>query len=325
MANTAKTIDQLTDRYGARYALTCGISKYFPEMKGTSKVFWVEGNLGSDTAPGLGQTPDAPLATITKALDLCTANTNDYIFIMNTYETESSYPIEISKSFIHLIGAWGNKSPMWIHGDKAAGDNPAIEFVAGGANCELAYLELGAGTTKGGIEVATNGLWANYIHHCRFGMSLGMGAKNGIRVHTTGEMINWIIENCRFGTSLTGNAIDIIASAPNITKGCIIRNNQFQVASGDRGINCAAGVDFDDGGIYDNIFELEGDAANGEAVYFASGAKGNVHGNAAWTVDGVIPVNNPFFDAGTTNMSWGANIRGGGVATGPYLATPTDI
>lgn len=327
MAVSSKTINELTDRYGAKYALSCGLSKYFPVMNGSSKVFWVEGSTGDDDAPGAGQTPDLPLASITKALSYCSSDLpHDYIFVANTYETEASYPIEISKSFIHIIGAWGINSPTWIHGDMSAADVHAIEFVAGGANCELAHLELGAGTTKSGIAVAVPGLWGNHIHHCRFGMSLSMGAKNGIVSSGSGELINWIIEHNRFGTLLTGNAIDLISTGgANKAIGTLIRNNMFQVASGDRGINFSAGQDLDDGGIYDNIFELEGDAADGEAVYFASGAKGNVHGNAAWTVDGVIPSNNPFYDAGTTNMSWGANIRGGGVATGPYLATPSNI
>jgi len=330
MAVTSKTINELTDRYGAKYPLTCGLSKYFPVMNGTSKVYWVDGASGDDAAPGAGQTPDAPLKTIVKALSLCSADLpHDFIFVWNCSNTDT-YPIQIAKSFIHIIGAWALNSPTWIDGD--TDDDAAIEFLAGGANCELANLELGAGDDYAGIEVSGNGIWGNHIHDCRFGMSIGMGGKNGIASTGTGEMINWIIENCRFGTLLTGNSIDLIsAGGANPCKGTIIRRNYFQVAGSDHGINLAATQDLDDGGIYDNRFELEAEADNGEAIYFVSGAKGNVHNNYAWGAAGIALTHNPFFDAGTTNMSFGSNFRGAGeVATDTLrasgaLATPTNI
>jgi len=291
MANTAKTIDELTDRYGARYALTCGISKYFPQMKGTSKVFWVEGNLGDDDDPGCGQTPDAPLKTISAALALCTKDTNDYIFPMNTYAPEGqTYPIVIDKSFIHIIGGWGDKSPTWIHADAEGATVPAIQFTTGGANCELAYLELGAGADAAGIEVAVNSLWANHIHHCRFGMCLGMGAEYGIELVAAAEMMNWIIEHCRFGELLDEGGIYVPATAgPNGVRGTIIRNNIIRVADSKIGINIAdVSGDFEDGGIFDNRFDV--DTGPGAAITFAEGAKGMIDGNHVMVKDDSDPL-----------------------------------
>ena len=313
---TAKTIQELTDRYGAKYALTCGIAHYFPQMRGTSKVFWVEGNLGDDDAPDCGQTPDAPLASVTKALSYCTADKNDYIFVANHYApSEQTYPIQISKSFIHLIGDWGPKSPTWMHADAAGASVPAIEFVAGGANCELANLELGAGATGAGIKCSANGLWANHIHHCRFGMALGMGAKNGIELSSIGEMNNWIIEHCRFGELLTGAGIEIPANLGGYAvRGTIIRNNIFRVANSKVGINVLdASADFEDGGIFDNKFACTYNQ-DGGAITFAAGTKGMVDGNHAMGRDVstimTVGTDKPFL-SGADGMSWGANYASG--------------
>jgi len=325
---TPKTINELTDRYGAKYPLTCGLSHYFPVMNGSSKVFWVEGSIGDDDAPGCGQTPDAPLDTITKALSYCSDDIpNDYIFVANCTDNDT-YPIQISKAFVHIIGAWGLNSPTWIDGDTGDQDEAAIEFVAGGANCELAYLEFGAGDAKAGIEAASGTLWANYIHHCRFGMSLGMGAKYGIEVIAGTETINWIIEDCRFGYLLTSGGIIVPNTVgTNGVKGTIIRNNHFSVVASAKGINIAdVSGDFKDGGIFNNTFQLDEDA-DGSAIYFADGAKGSIHGNAAYTDLSVYPTNAPFFDAGasgTPTISLGANVVGGGLTGAtPYEETLT--
>lgn len=323
-------------KWGPEYLAVCGLSHYFPVMNANSHVFFVDGSQGDDEAGSLGQTADAPLKSITKALSYCSdwsgiTRSNDFIFVLGYYQASTeTWPIAITKDHVHIIGIYNSYvgGPSWI---QPPSTTAAITVAADGV--ELANLELGAGATSGGIEVVGNATWGLHIHHCRFGMGLGMTAKNGILLPTgNGEMINGVIEDCQFGTKLTNNAIDILAAGgPNTVKGTIIRRNQFQVISGARGINCVATVDFDDGGIYDNGFELEHDNADGEAVYFASGAKGNVDGNRAWTNDGVVPSNNPFYDAGSTGMSFGRNWRGpGDLATDTFvntgaLQTPTNI
>lgn len=319
---TAKTIQELTDRYGAKYALTCGISHYFPQMRSTSKVFWVEGNLGDDDAPDAGQTPDAPLMSLTKALSYCTNDANDYIFVANHYApTSQTYPVQISKSFVHIIGDWGMKSPTWLHADAAGTTVPAIEFIAGGANCELANLELGAGTAGAGIKCSANGLWANYIHHCRFGMALGMGALNGIELATSGEMNNWIIEHCRFGELLTGAGIEMPATLGGYAcRGTIIRNNIFRVANSAKGINVAdAGADFEDGGIFDNKFIVRA-ADPGGAIFFNATAKGAIDGNHVVNKDvktalAVTDTSIHIGADGTGVASWGVNYYSGTLCT----------
>ena len=323
-------------KYGAEYLAICGLSKYFPVMNAESSVFFVNtsGKGGNDSAANQGQTPDTPLLTITKALSYCTSDKNDYIFVIDYYQpTGEVWPISITKKLIHIIGISGVAAPYpWV---QPTGSTPAFVFASGydTNGCEIAGFELGAGSNDACIETWNSGNWNIHIHDCGFGTILGMTGAYGISINGrtsgyAGEFLNWLIENNRFGTKLTAAGIEIPSTyvGPNTCKGTIIRNNHFHVNTGDRGINVSfATADFADGGIFNNTFECDGDAADGEAVYFASGAKGSVHGNAAWTDDGVIPANNPFYDAGTTNMSWGANIRGGGVATGPFLATPTNI
>ena len=326
---TAKTINQLTDRYGAKYALTCGLSHYFPVMNGSSKVFWVEGSFGDDDAPDCGQTPEAPLASITKALSYCSSDIpNDYIFVANHYApAEQTYPIQISKAFVHIIGSWGAKSPTWLHADAAGTTVPAIEFVAGGANCELANLELGAGVSAPGILVSGNGLWANRIHHCRFGMILGMGAEYGIEVAAGAEMINWIIEDCRFGDLLTAAGIYVPNTAgPNSVKGLLIRNNIIRVADAGIGIHIAeTTADFEDGGIFDNKITCAYNG-KGDAITFAAGVKGMVDGNHVMGKDTstliTVGTNRSIWlgTAGQGAASWGLNHLSGSpcVAEGDY-------
>ena len=207
-----------------------------------------------------------------------------------------------------------------MHADAAGASVPAIEFVAGGANCELANLELGAGATGAGIKCSINALWANHIHHCRFGMALGMGAKNGIELSGTGEMNNWIIEHCRFGELLTGAGIEMPSTLAGYPcRGTIIRNNIFRVADDKIGINVAdASADFEDGGIFDNRFVVK--AAAGNAITFAATAKGAIDGNHVMTKDvktamgvGDTPIHIGGDGAGLA--SWGVNYYSGTLCT----------
>lgn len=346
------TIRDACRKYGSEYLAMCGLHKYFPTMNAQSHVFWVDGTstIGNDSAANYGQTPDTPLLTITKALDLCTDGANDYVFILdypNTAPAET-FPIRIEKQRMHIIGVRNGLLPRFkMYTPYATADTPFfclnINGTTGtyGAYCEIANLILGCGNAssiRSAIESHQGGIWGTHIHHCHFG-PIGRSSTNAVyginfgrssNTYAAGEMLYALIENCTFGTLLSGGGImipDGTDSGPNSCYGSIIRNNIFHVNSGDRGVNVAdTTADFHGGGIFNNIFQCDGDAADGEAVYFASGAKGSVHGNAAWTDDGVIMANNPFFDAGTTNMSFGLNTRGGGEAgETPGLDTPTNI
>lgn len=348
----ALTIKEAVRKWGLEYLTYCGLTKYFPTMNSNSHVFFVNGTagIGNDGVNNLGQVPDEPFLTITKALSECVDGANDYIFILdypNTAPAET-FPIRIEKQRVHIIGVRNGLLPRFkMYTPYATEDTPFFSFNINattgtyGAYCEIANLLLGCGNAssiRGAIEFHQGGIWGTHIHHCSFGVNgrSSTNAKYGIYMgrssdtYTAGEMIYGLIENCLFGTLLSAGGIAVPAgtdSGPNACLGTVIRNNHFHVNSGDVGIDVLrTTADFGEGGIYNNTFECDGDAADGEAVKFASGAKGSVHGNAAWTDDGVIMANNPFLDSGSTNMSFGQNIRGPGkLANSAYIATPTNI
>ena len=340
MAQSIYNIAEAVRNWGTEYAIQVGLHKYFPVMSPESHVFFVDGDNGSDSADNNGQTADTPLLTITAALGKCTTKKNDYIFLLNYYRASGeTWPISITKENIHIIGMASAGCPrVWVDPPSTTA---AFALAQGSAHCEIANIQIGAGATSACIDVTSNGAWGYWIHHNYFASKQSMDAKYGIHCGSgsSNEMIHSLIENNVFGAGITEAGICIASNAGgNACHGLIIRNNHFTVNTGDHGVDVlSAGADFQEGGIFNNTFECDGDAADGEAVYFVSGAKGNVHGNAAWTDDGVQMSNNPFLDAGTTGMSFGMNIRGcgeigsanEGTATGQTgsaaLATPTNI
>jgi hypothetical protein len=285
----AKTVNEMIDRYGARYALTCGLYNYFPVMNGLSHIFFVDGSQGDDAALGLGQTPEAPLKSITKALSYCSdwsgiTRSNEYIFVLGYYQASTEvWPIVINKSHVHIIGVYNSyaSGPSWI---QATGDKAAIEIATGADGLELANLEPGSKTGYPGIHVTGNAVWGVHIHHCRFGMENGMVVNNGIMLGGSGnfsEMINWVIEDCRFGDKIEDTGIYVPTSGigPNVVPGTEIRNNIFRVADAAIGINVASTTaNFQDGGIFDNKFSVVYNT-KGAAITFGEGTKGMIDGN----------------------------------------------
>ncbi len=346
----AFTVREMTRKYGVEYLAAIGNYKYFPTMNANSHVFFVDGTstVGNDAVRMQGQMPDAPLLTITKALDLCESGANDYVFVLDypsSGDAGETWPITIDKQRVHLIGLMNGLLPRFkIYSPYATEDTPAIRFSikaddsSYAAYCEIAGLILGTGSAssiRGAIESHHGGQWGHWIHDCAFGLKYRSGSdcKYGICIgrssdtYAAGEMLYSLIENNIFGIGVVNSGIyvpDGTSSGPNSVIGAVIRNNHFAVAG--IGINVAdTTADFWSGGIFNNTFEMSADT-DGYGVTFASGAKGNVHGNAGWYSDGVIPANNPFFDAGSTNMSFGQNIRGPGkLANSAYIATPTNI
>jgi hypothetical protein len=303
-------------KWGPEYLAICGLAKYFPVMNSESHVFFVDDGVGNDGVNTGGQLPDEPFLTITKALSECTSAKNDFIFILNYYQaTGETWPISISKGQVHIIGIGYTSGPWnWV---QPTGDTAAFSLTSGSDGVEIAGLEIGAGATHAGIEIVTGGIWNVHIHDCGFGTEHGMTAKHGIRctggsTPTIGEMINWLIDNNRFGIKLTASGIEVPTTfvGPNNVKGTIIRDNIFRVVDNGQGINVPlTTADFKDGGIFDNKFIVEGDD-DGAAVLFGTGTKGMVDGNQAVYKDEsticAVATGNLFL-TGTDGMSWGRN------------------
>lgn len=316
MAQSVYNIAEAVKNWGSEYLALVGYHKYFPVMNAESHVFFVNGSTGSNSADNNGQTPDTPLLTITAALGKCTSDKNDYIFILDYYQaTGETWPISISKKLIHIIGISGAAGPYpWV---QPTGDTAAFVFASGSDcnGCEIAGLELGAGATHGCIEVWQGGNFNIHIHDCGFGTENGMTGKYGIRVGDgtsphAGEMLQWLIENNRFGAKLTASGIEVATGTyvgPNSVEGTVIRNNFFHVSSGDVGINVTeTAANFADGGIFNNHFNVAG-ATTGEAITFGAGTKGVVSGNVATYLDNSGILTSEPYNSGADGMSWGPN------------------
>jgi len=316
----ALTIKEAVRKWGQEYLAICGLAKYFPVMNSESHVFFVDGTggVGDDGVNTLGQLPNEPFLTITHALSKCTAAKNDFIFILNYYQaTGETWPIPISKGQVHIIGIGYSSGPWnWI---QPTGDTAAFALTTGADGVEIAGLEHGAGASHACIEMATSGLWNLHVHDCGFGTENGMTAEAGIRTGdgtTGGELINALIENNRFGRKLTLAGVDVptALTGPNDVAGCIIRNNIFEVATGNYGIYVPkTTASFADGGIFDNKFIVPAEA--GAAVTFGAGTTGALDGNHAYQLDNSAPLTAEVFQCGADGFSFGVNYISGTLLT----------
>jgi len=318
----ALTIKEAVRKWGPEYLAICGLAKYFPVMNSESHVFFVDGTdgVGDDGVNTGGQLPDEPFLTITKALSECTAAKNDFIFILNYYQaTGETWPISISKGQVHIIGIGYSSGPWnWAN---PTDDTAAFSLTTGADGVEIAGLELGAGASHACIEMTTSGLWNTHIHDCGFGTENGMTAAAGIQTTggttpTIGEMINGLIENNRFGRKLTLAGINVPTTfvGSNSIEGTIIRNNIFEVATGNYGIYVPnTSASFADGGIFDNKFIVPAEA--GAAVTFGAGTTGALDGNHACQLDNSAPLTAEVFQCGADGFGFGVNYISGTLLT----------
>jgi len=324
----ALTVKEAVRKWGPEYLAICGLAKYFPVMNSESHIFFVNGDdsIGDDGVNRDGQIPDEPFLTITHALSQCSDDTNDFIFVPNYYQaTGETWPIDISKSQVHVIGIGYSYGPCnWV---QPTGDTAAFTISSGATGCEIAGFELGAGENHGCIEVRGSGVWNIHIHDCGFGSELGMTGAYGIRTGDgthVGELIKALIENNRFGTNLTAAGIEIssLKTGPNSIRGCIIQDNLFEVNTGDIGISVAkAGADFGDGGIFDNKFILQTDVEGMAITLVATVVGGFVDGNIASVLANEASMdNNPYLTTTACGPAWGLNYKGSSeLAVAPAL------
>lgn len=304
-------------RYGSEYLAACGYYKYFPVMNLESSVFWVDWS-GSDTASNEGQTPDTPLLTITKALSYCTAEKNDYIFVRRHYQADGeTWPIAVNKTAVHIIGlADGsvvNPGPVLM---PETASQEAMNITVG--QCEIAGIEFnGYSATESGILINTSGKWGNWIHDCQFTTALQAGAAlHGIEVPAGKEMIYGIVERCIFGIGIASDGINMASAAS--ARGMIIRDNFFRVSG--IGINIDGTADFDEGGIFDNRFNISSNAA-GKAIDLADGVVGGaIDGNHVMFEGHTDAPTAEAIQVGTTTcgMGWGVNYAGEAVIEFPH-------
>ena len=269
-------------------------------------VYYVHSS-GSDSYSGLDK--DHPLLTITAALAKVTHQNNDYIIILDYYQsTGETWPIAVNKQRVHIIGVSGPGCPWpWV---QPPDDTAAFNFTGNNGYSEIAGLELGAGASHGCIEVTHGGIWGLNIHHNHFGTdTIGMTGLYGIYT-PVGALMSSLIEHNKFGGGLTSDGINVPGNtAANSLRGCVIRKNFFRPDG--IGINIQVAADFDEGGIFDNRFVMSSDAT-GKAITLVAGVVGGmIDGNVAGVTGQEAPTNNPYLATTACGPAWGVNYKGG--------------
>ena len=274
---------------------------------GGGRAFYVnaESSYGPSASDGhAGTDPNMPLATITQALSMCEDRRNDYIFVLGSYQTDT-FPLAPAKRNIHLIGlggAIGNKfrSRCLLDGD----DEAALKFDTAGSGLELAGFRLGSSDAGDPCITVNTDFWFPHIHDCTFGVY--MPATDGIYAGSGQHLAGWQIEDCIFGTALTGDGIDATDGHQ-----VYIVNNIFMEYGG-------VGIILDNiqgGMIIGNHFCMNDGFDAGDAITLGAGTDDiYVDGNHA-AEDGNEPGNNPYSDAtaaAVANLAnaWGINYNG---------------
>lgn len=277
------------------------------------KVYYVW-NSGSDDESGID--PDNPLATIQAAIDLCRANYNDYVYVMDHW-AEASLPIEVNKEHIHIIacGVQGLRTCLTAGSqDKSIFDISGVALYA-----EIAGFNLGGGNSKPCIGLNNSaGVW---IHHNRFGHPYVQDTPlYGIGDIGAGNNTESLIEDNIFygdgvgGGTITSNGICLEKGATAAKwDRTIIRRNLFlglvgATRAGAILLDGAKGVN-----ILGNTFHIT-DAGDGDAINLIDVCRYClIDENKA--LRGMVAVNNtynPFRDLNVnTYNAWGNNTLNG--------------
>jgi hypothetical protein len=253
---------------------------------------------GADTNDGL--TPATPFLTITYALTQLTGLRDSYIFVQRTTPASETWPIEITQSYLHLIGTPDQASPT--PGIMQNTNNHGILLSAGGIEIAGFLFKNDITYLKAGI-VCNSAQWMNHIHHNWFAWD---GDAYDCIV-LSGQPTQTAITDNYFGIHGFTNYAILGTAGGGVGRIRIERNVFFQqgrIRTGLKAINLS--LDF--GGIIrDNVFRCQ-DNAQGEAITVA-GQNGLITGNYAMSGTGAAMGNNPFQEDGTNH--WGMNYENG--------------
>jgi len=268
------------------------------------RVFFVKLG-GLDTNNGID--PGTPFLTIEHALSQCEDARNDYIFVLDYWQNDTTYPIVVNKSFVHIIGLdFGNGGPQWA---SPVGDFAFFTIGAKGY-FEIAGFNFGGGATHGCIEgdpALAPAEGRGIIHHCRFGWD--QAAQDGIRVLGTKDLCIMDIHDNLFGGLLTQDGIRLDGTSTR----SLFHHNIFRDIPG-IGIHCQmAGSDI--GAIQWNYFKTPKGGAVGAAITMLLNVGNALITDNRATEDAENPGNSPYKDfstgaVGTTLNAWAANYSG---------------
>lgn len=238
-------------------------------------VFYVDGTTNGSSDVNTGFDPEAPLLTITRALELCVDDHNDYIIVLDYPEThpggDEASPIDINKNRVHVLGA----NYPYARGDMQqylqTPDVAAPVFLVTARWVEIGYFKLAGGDTfgcialSGGIE--TKGL---AIHHCQFAEKYNGSTHPSYGIDCSLMSCgNWMyVGDCQFYNPITSHGIYLYNPAQ-----IRIERNHFIMVQGN-GIHVGTGAAATmRATIVDNYFAIDTDAA-GKGITIAGGGTG---------------------------------------------------
>lgn len=266
------------------------------------KSFYVD-TAGADTNGGLS--PDDPLLTLQAAIDKCTDDAGDYVFVLDCYASDTP-PILFNSATSHVIGLSLPTSWGWAALVESADDLITLS----GNYMEIAGFSL-APTGKDAIHVSTSAGAFCWLHNLNFGAAAGTTV-NAIEFDGTSAFTNSLIEDCFFGlttSSISGYAITGNGIQYTVRK-CFFKNCNTKC------INSTA-PQGGGGYIHNNMFfdSIDNSPPAGWAITLDTGNAGWLVTNNVATTAGLATGNNPYEDnssgaSATQKNGWGFNYHG---------------
>jgi len=275
---------------------TGGLSASLRPGANQGDVIYLNGSTGDDG--NLGRTPAEPVRTFLRALALCTDDCNDTIVVLDYWDQDATFPIDVNKSMISIIGVPG-AGAQWPQINP--GNFAAFSITAG--YVEICNLSIHGGATSGAIELGAS-VWGIEIHHCSFGETAG--CEDGIRGVAPFDPAYLKIWGCRFGQFITRNGVRL---DHNATRGMIgvpgLEANVFRMC---QDVAIYINNTFAEGGIFDNRIDC-GDNIAGRAITLDATCVDHafIDGNHANFGDTAMGVN-PYLDSALAGSNtWGLN------------------
>jgi len=240
-----------------------------------------------------GESIEAPLATIKAAIDKCTDEGNDYIYLLDYWTpTNEDWPIAVDIDGISIIGINYRPWRPWPI-VASSGNYPCFDITVGTILIDSIGMYPTAGYPGITFDDGCKNIW---INRCEF-----QRGSYGISLAADDMGFGLAVTNCHFLATLTSGGISI-QDDPAF---CFIDNNWFDQLTGDC-INILQGAGHM---VTNNYFALKANNA-GLAVTLESGVSRTlVTGNQA--AYGNATTTSPYEDRGTvTTNNWGVNYLG---------------
>jgi hypothetical protein len=265
-----------------------------------SKNWYVHGADGNDSSPG--DRPEKPLATLQEALDRSTAAAYDTIFVTRGVVTGEVTPFVLDKANIRIVG-----DPRAVPSQStncaviATDDTDCFTFSASDVSIE--GFALYAGATSAGVGFAEVA-WSqrNLIERCAFVVG-GYGIYADNIIDSPGHHLT-IQDNLFMGSMGALGGIHMQSNG----SWYLYQRNHFDMVAG---VNLFCGGRGNSAGrILNNTFIIPTDTEGLAINLNANMSRYLVMDNFANLNTLAVGAQNPFLDAGTTNV-WVRNVEGG--------------